>query len=783
MKKSGSRPPSTGSRKKPPDDDSGSGIPSVIQDQRGADSYLVRVRYRSGSELADIHFRLSDGKFYPIVQEWRYIVANRRRITNESRMKLCDDIFQRMLPVLVPDWSELTIGQKSDVEAALKLRLKALAKSRVAEVEIPYENEAIGWAARLFPWEQVLGLLTRPYRSESEPLTVLRYLHRASGDVRGAVSRSPLLAVCSGPGELGQMFDLHGECRMVAAALCPNVDERSVILRDPDVESLMTRMQSQPPAVVHFAGVDSNSLKTLGFQDEANLEYDGFVLKGNSSPYRSLFAEELGKILSSGRRKPTLVAISACSSAGRLAAMAVAGGVRFAIGFQDTISDADALLFFTAFYQSWAHGADVLSAFVEARKQLSTQVSVLAGTGAVLWSAVPLLTPTGMKGKTRAASKRSVSKDVVTLDILPLKSLNYSLLHNHRSPFEKFLVLKDSHDDLPPLHVEVALSVGHETCRCQFTERLPQQPQPLTLAEKIRLPLIASVLRQCSESMRTNLYIKVSCGDRLLCERSDRITVLPADEWRDDGQDHCWLPSFVLPRDPAVLQIIIAAQRYLRTLTDDCSAGFDGYQRLAAENPDAAAVVDPQVQAIWAAIQHDCSLAYINPPPSYSSQSQRLRTPTQILNGKAATCIDLALLFASCLEYIGVYPVIFLIAGHAFPGYWRSDRAWWQMREFQGRGAIVGQDDAVSAARTAATGAQMPGGAKWMFEGVDNLTELLSYVQSGELVPFESTFVALLKGFGDALDTAPANLHPQTFDAMVDVQVARGADVTPLPIV
>ncbi len=522
-------------------------------------------------------------------------------------------------------------------------------------------------------------------------------------------------------------------------------------------------------------------MKSLGFADEAASDFDGIVLKGTDGPYCSIVSEDFAEMLTQAKRKPTLVAISACFSAGRMAAMAVARGVRYAIGFQDTISDADALLFFTAFYQSWAHGADVLNAFAEARAQLSSQVSQQAGSGAVLWSGVSLLAPASKSSKPEP--KRVVVKEPITLDIRPLASLNYSLLHNHCSPFEKFLVLKDSPEEMPPLQVEVALSVGHEVCHCRFTEPLPKRPQPLTLAEKIRLPLVAGILRQCTESLRTNLYLRIQCGDKLLCERSDRITVLPADEWRDDGQDHCWLPSFVLPRDPAVLQVIMMAQRYLRALTDDCAAGFDGYQRLAGDDLNAAEVVDPQVQAIWAAIQYDLALAYINPPPSYSSQSQRLRTPIQILKGKAATCIDLALLFSSCLEYIGIYPVLFLIAGHAFPGYWRSDKAWWRMREFQGREAVMGQVVSGESARTAATGAQLPGTSRWMFEGVDNLTELLSYVQSGELVPFESTFVALQRGFHEALDSAPANLHPQSFDAMVDVQVARGSDVTPLPIV
>jgi hypothetical protein len=358
-------------------------------------------------------------------------------------------------------------------------------------------------------------------------------------------------------------------------------------------------------------------------------------------------------------------------------------------------------------------------------------------------------------------------------------SLNYSLLHNDRTPFRTFLVEKLAPGRLPPLQIEVALEVGDELCRCKFSEELPEGCVPVEFAKRIRLPLVAGLLRHCTESLRTNLYIKVTCGDRLLEESSRRVTVLPADEWRDDGEDHRWLPSFVLPRDPAVLKVVDAAQRYLRTLLDGCAAGFDGYQRLAADDVNAADVVDPQVQAIWAALQHDLPINYINPPPSYTSQSQRLRSPSEIFRGRAATCIDLALLFASCLEFVGIYPVVFLIAGHAFPGYWRSDKAWWRMTQFRFPTAETSGDVPPAPRPDASTTGQSEA---WMFNGVDNLGELLGYVQNGALVPFESTFVSAQRGFVRSLEEGAARLHPETFDAMIDIQSARAWHVTPLPL-
>src|SRR5262249_9596885 len=153
---------------------------------------------------------------------------------------------------------------------------------------------------------------------------------------------------------------------------------------------------------------------------------------------------------------------------------------------------------------------------------------------------------------------------------------------------------------------------------CVFTCDLPDEARPLDLRGQVSTPLMAPLLRRVSESLRSNLYLHVTCGKETICETTRPITILPVDEWRDDGKDHCWLPSFVLPRDPAVLRIVTAAVRYLRTIADDPQAGFSGYQGIAADGSDAAALVDPQVRAVWAALQHEFRLAYINPPPSYT---------------------------------------------------------------------------------------------------------------------------------------------------------------------
>jgi hypothetical protein len=775
-----------------------------------ADRYTVQIRYRTASAgppaagaaapapataaapapLQVLALTVDDRSFYPEVQRWRYVVANRRRITRATRETLADDVARWLA------------GQSSQALDIVERHLRAMAGARLVEVLMPFEREDQGWAARLFPWETTLALATRPSRNETEPFTVVRCLQPRDKRPLPPATPVSLLVVRSGPGEIGTHYALERECELVASTLAPQLSRPPERLIDPDRSLLHQSIQRLAPSIVHLAGVDPYALQTLNLQAVEPDNTDGFVLRKAERGFDSVSPQQMAPLLTAGQPAPLLVAASSCFSAPRLCALAVAAGARYAIGFYDTLTDADAVLFFGQFYRDWCQGWDIVPAFDNARATWLAQQPTAQASGVVLWSRHSLLVPEPSVGAGKLPpTLLTEERDATVADLklavelhkdmgptgVPVNrtSLNYSLLHNDRSPFKTFYVDKPLKGRLPPLLVDVVLEVGNDSCRCRFAQDLPEGKAGIELAPRIRLPLVAGLLRQCTESLRTNLYVNVRCGERLLLEASERVTVLPADEWRDDGEDHRWLPSFVLPRDPAVLKVIGSAQRYLRTLLDDCSAGFDGYQQLAADDGNAAAVVDPQVQAIWAALQHELPLNYINPPPSYTSRSQRLRNPSEVFRGQAATCIDLALLFASCLEFVGIYPVLFLIEGHAFPGYWRSDKAWWRMKQFQ-----FGSAPATAAAPGApgTTAGPAPGpmasgqSESWMFDGSNNLGELMRYVQEGSLVPFESTFVATQRGFYAALEEGAARLHPDTFDAMVDVQSARGANVTPLPL-
>ena len=64
-------------------------------------------------------------------------------------------------------------------------------------------------------------------------------------------------------------------------------------------------------------------------------------------------------------------------------------------------------------------------------------------------------------------------------------------------------------------------------------------------------------------------------GEHVLWRSTIPVRLIPVDQWRDSDDDRKWLPSFVFPRDPAIVRLVDTAQRYVRVLRDDPAAGFD----------------------------------------------------------------------------------------------------------------------------------------------------------------------------------------------------------------
>jgi hypothetical protein len=655
-----------------------------------------------------------------------------------------------------------------------KADLDAIAAEGMVEVRIPYLEENTGWAARILPWEFLLRAAT-----QKSDLTIVRHLQVADGCSKLPTSPSKLLFVQSTPGPALADFTFDTEKGLVQGSLRLKKKEE---LNTPTTDNLSARIDAFQPDVIHLSGFDIHQGDDLleqynrsvradrQIQPAGKQQWDGMYLAGKTSPAERVEAERLGAVLNPKGPSCAVVTCNFYHSAARVAAMAVAKGAAAAIGFQDVVDDSLAERFFASFYQQWRNrNWDLMPAFEAAWKC----VGCLDGqdSGVVLWSAVPLLDggrkAVRRKKKVEPPQKLEIGADkrtAVAIRVEPYPEINYSLLHNGEGLFKTFRFEKYEPKFAYGIHVTVAMQMGAETFPYEATFDLDADEPVLDIARHVNLPLTSEFARSLRADLLTSLRVCVSYDGQELYQETHRVKLLSVDQWEfDRTEGGRWLASFVLPGDPVVRRVTDAAQKYLMALKDDPAAGFDGYQSADDEG------VDMQVRAIWAALSFDLPLSYINPPPVFTEGSQRLRTPSDVIDQKRGTCIDLALLFAACLEWVGIYPVIFVLTDHAFPGYWRSEQSYQdflEMRKIPEAAMEKGMNAGATAQR------------RLRFE------EVRQWVRDGQLVPLETVWLTNHSGFAEAVEKGVDNLRTSSnFESLVNVNKLREEGVTPLPII
>lgn len=132
------------------------------------------------------------------------------------------------------------------------------------------------------------------------------------------------------------------------------------------------------------------------------------------------------------------------------------------------------------------------------------------------------------------------------------------------------------------------------------------------------------------------------------------------DAWRHKGT----MPAFMQPNDSYVAKVLKKAGDY----AVQNGVRMYGYQGGTTQS------VLLQAKSIYQALQEH-SLHYISPPASFEDVGQKIRIPRQVLHDDSSqgTCLDLAILYATCLEAASLNSVLVLIRGHAFAAVWVKD--------------------------------------------------------------------------------------------------------------
>jgi len=116
--------------------------------------------------------------------------------------------------------------------------------------------------------------------------------------------------------------------------------------------------------------------------------------------------------------------------------------------------------------------------------------------------------------------------------------------------------------------------------------------------------------------------------------------------------------AWVTPTDPKVEALIRAAADY--TSSGTMWSGYGGH-----ENDDNGGVWE-RLEAIWKA-EEDYRLTYISTMVAYGPNTvQRMRLPAEVIEQASGNCVELATLYASAAEALGLETAIIRIPGHAY---------------------------------------------------------------------------------------------------------------------
>ena len=176
-----------------------------------------------------------------------------------------------------------------------------------------------------------------------------------------------------------------------------------------------------------------------------------------------------------------------------------------------------------------------------------------------------------------------------------------------------------------------------------------------------RFELNPDYLMRLTERLAGKIEIKVFVNEEEVHQEVFDIDILAYNEWTGPQIAPELIASFITPNHPFVAKVLRRAAEKMKEWKD--SGSMCGYQK-KSEND-----VIMQMGAIFAALQEE-KIAYSMPPAGFEVACQKIRLCDDIASQKLGTCLDLSLLYASCLEQAGLNPLLIFEKGHAFAACW-----------------------------------------------------------------------------------------------------------------
>ncbi len=255
-----------------------------------------------------------------------------------------------------------------------------------------------------------------------------------------------------------------------------------------------------------------------------------------------------------------------------------------------------------------------------------------------------------------------IAQNPVHMDVELLPVIDYALQQNGMNAVRRITLRNDTDEDLENIELQIHSVPAFLHAYVQHMDCLPAHQSVELVSPGVKLD--PEFLSAVTERVSGTVEITLRHGGETLAAHTGETAVLPFDYWHGTSCYPELLAAYVMPNHPQIAQIIARATEFLGTWTGDTS--MDAYQ---TQDPNR---VLSQAAAIFTAIKEQ-GIAYVVPPASFEAIGQRVRLCDAVIQQKLGTCLDLTLLYAACLESVGLHPLMITTPNHIFTGVWLQE--------------------------------------------------------------------------------------------------------------
>ena len=212
---------------------------------------------------------------------------------------------------------------------------------------------------------------------------------------------------------------------------------------------------------------------------------------------------------------------------------------------------------------------------------------------------------------------------LVELKVIADPTTGYASIQNNIPVVRSLIVKNNSEETLNSVEVLVSSTPAFaQGARFHFEQLAPGESRTLS---PVDLQPDHTYLIKLDEAEKVSIRVRAVAAGKELAEINHPIEVLAYDQWAGTRSLPELLAAFSMPNSVVADRLLGKASTLLRK--SDAGLSLDGYQSKNRER------VWKQVSAIYSALLAE-GLHYSNPPASFGSDGQRIRTPERIFDGR-----------------------------------------------------------------------------------------------------------------------------------------------------